>query len=223
MNDPSPDVRPTQGVAIAAVILAAGRSSRMGAHKLLLPLAGKPLLAWSLAAACASSARPVIVALGRAADEARAALPTGSYSFVVNPHFAEGMGTTLALAVASLPASVAGTVILLGDQPFMTTTAVEAVLTEARAQPERIVMGAYGSRRGHPIYLPRRVFGEALALREDEGARGIIAREGDAVLTVPLADPDALLDVDTEADYQRAQALAQRLSQPEQPGQPEEG
>jgi len=198
---------------IAAIILAAGRSSRMDAHKLLLPLNGKPLLAWSIASACDSTARPVIVTLGRAADEVAAALPTGPYTIVVNQRFAEGMGTSLARAIASLPPAVAGALILLGDQPFMPTAAIDAVLAAARAQPARIVTGAYGQRQGHPVYLPRRVFAEALALRDDAGARSIVAREADAVLRIPLEDEHAVFDVDTLSDYQQAQEIARRLAQ----------
>lgn len=194
---------------IAAIILAAGRSSRMSAHKLLLPLRDKPLLAWSIAAACASSARPIIVALGRAAQEVAASLPVGPYTTVVNQRFEEGMGTTLALAVSQLPAAVAGVVVLLGDQPFMPTSAIEATLAVARAHPEQIAMGAYGEQRGHPVYLPRRLFSQLLALQGDEGARTIIARERNDISLAPLTDALAQFDVDTDEDYQRAQTLAQ--------------
>ncbi|HEY7850552.1 MAG TPA: nucleotidyltransferase family protein [Ktedonobacterales bacterium] len=216
MSEPGKNMRGAATVSVAAIILGAGRSSRMGAHKLLLPLNGKPLLAWSLAAACGSRARPVIVALGRAADEVTAALPAGPYQVVVNSHFAEGMGTTLALAVGHVPPDAAGALVLLGDQPFMPTAAIEAVLSAAQAQPERIAMGALGKRRGHPVYLPRRVFAEVQALRTDEGARAIIAREVEDITLVSLdnlADELALLDVDTLEDYHRAQTLAQRLAQ----------
>lgn len=204
---------PESPLPIAAIILAAGRSARMGAHKLLLPLGGKPLLAWSIAAVTNSQARPVILALGRAADEVAAALPAGPYDVVVNPRFAEGMGTTLALAVGRLPPDAAGTLVALGDQPFMPTTAIEAVLAAARSEPARIVMGVYGQRQGHPVYLPRRVFPQLQALRDDEGARAIIAREADAVLRIQLDGEHALLDVDTLEDYQHAQALAEALAQ----------
>lgn len=203
--------------AIAAIILGAGASSRMGEHKLLLPLGDKPLIAWSVAAACASSARPVVVTLGRAAEvvagAVTAALPGASYAVVVNQRFAQGMGTSLALAIASLPAGVIGALVLLGDQPFMPTAVIEAVLAAARAQPERLAMGSYGKRRGHPVYLPRRVFPELLALGDDEGARAIIARAGDDLTLVAFADDTPLLDVDAPEDYQRAQALAERLAQ----------
>ena len=201
---------------IAAIILAAGRSERMGAHKLLLPLAGKPLLAWSLNAACASDARPVILTLGRDAAEVAAALPVGPYTTVVNARYAAGMGGSLALAIGKLDQlapMVSGALILLGDQPFMPGSAIAAILSAARAEPERIVMGGYGSRRGHPVYLPRRVFPELLALRDDEGARCVIARERAAVALVAISDEHATFDVDTQEDYQRAQEIARSLTE----------
>lgn len=198
-------------VRIAAIILAAGSASRMGAHKLLLPLGGKLLLAWSVAATCASDARPIIVALGRDAEGAAAALAPGPYTTVVNRRFAEGMGTTLALAVSQLPPDVAGTLVLLGDQPFMPTAAINAVLAAARREPERIAMGECDGQRGHPVYLPHRVFARVLALRADEGARTIIATERDSLALIPIADEHATFDVDTLEDYQRAQMLAQSV------------
>jgi molybdenum cofactor cytidylyltransferase len=194
---------------IAAIILAAGRSSRMGAHKLLLPLNGAPLLAWSLAAASASDARPVILALGRDAAMVADALPAGRYITLINPRYAEGMGVTLALAVGSLAPEVIGAVILLGDQPFMPTSTIQATLAAARAQPDRIIMGERDGRRGHPVYLPRRVFARVKALSGDEGARAIIAQEGDEITLVHIADARAQFDVDTLQDYRRAQEIAQ--------------
>ena len=194
---------------IAAIILAAGRSSRMGEHKLLLPLGDRPLLAWSLAAVCASRARPVILALGRAASEVSAHLPPGPYATVVNHRFEEGMGTTLALAVTLLPPNVAGAIVTLGDQPFMSTQAIDAVLAAARARPDTIAMGVHAARRGHPVYLPRRLFGELAALSGDEGARTVIGRERDQITLVPLDDERLVLDVDTPEDYERAKAIVQ--------------
>ncbi|HEX8982953.1 MAG TPA: nucleotidyltransferase family protein [Ktedonobacterales bacterium] len=194
---------------IAGVLLAAGRSSRMDAHKLLLPLAGKPLIAHSLSAACASHARPILLMLGRSATQVEAALEPGSYSVVVNPRYTEGMGTTLALAISSLPVEVIGAIILLGDQPLMTTAAIDTVLSAARQHPEHIIMGQYANHTSHPVYLPRRVFGQVTTLTGDAGARSIIAAERQALITVPIADEFAAFDVDTLEDYARAQALLQ--------------
>lgn len=195
---------------IAVIVLAAGSSSRMGAHKLLLPLGGKPLVAWSVAAACASQASTVIVALGRSAGEVAEALPEGLFTTVVNTGYADGMGTTLALAVRQLPPDVLGTLVVLGDQPLMPASAINAVLAAARKQPNRVTMGDYGGRRGHPVYLPRRVFPQVLALTGDEGARSIIAAEhGDIGLVSIVGAEHALLDVDTPEEYSRVQALLQ--------------
>ncbi|HZC07131.1 MAG TPA: nucleotidyltransferase family protein [Ktedonobacterales bacterium] len=202
---------PVSGGPVAVIILAAGRSTRMGEHKLLLPLGDKPLLAWGLAAACASRARPIILALGRSAAEVAAALPDGPYTTVVNEQFAEGMGTTLALAVAHLPANVIGTIVTLGDQPFMTSQAIDDVFAAAQAQPDQIIMGVFGGKRGHPVYLPGRLFGELLSPTGDEGARTVIARERGKLSLVTLEDERAFFDVDTAEDYQRAQVIAQSL------------
>lgn len=194
---------------IAAIILAAGRSSRIGAHKLLLPLNGRPLLAWSLAAACASDARPVILALGRDAEMVADAIPVGRYTTIINPRYAEGMGVTLALAVKALAPEIIGAVVLLGDQPFMPTRVIQATLAAALAQPDRIVMGEHDGRRGHPVYLPRRVFARVATLSADEGARAIIAQEAGEITLVHIEEAHAQFDVDTLQDYRRAQAIAQ--------------
>lgn len=208
----APGVAQSQaGQPVAAIILAAGRSSRMGEHKLLLPLGGKPLLDWSVEAALASSARPLVVALGRDADALRAALPAGDYTTVVNPRYAQGMGTSLALAVSMLVAQFApdilGTLILLADQPLMTPDIINAVLRAALGSPERIAMARYPARPGHPVYLPRRLFPRIQSLNGDQGARQLIAEEQGALTWVTVADERALLDVDTPEDYQRAQSL----------------
>jgi molybdenum cofactor cytidylyltransferase len=200
--------------AIAAIVLAAGSSSRMGAHKLLLPLGSRSVIAWSVAAACASQASDVIVVLGRDAVTVQAALDPGRFHTLTNQAYARGQGTSLAIALAAVPQLAIGVVVLLGDQPFMTAAAINHVLIAARHEPDRIVMGLVGERTGHPVYLPRRLFGELVALNGDAGARDIVARERAQVVRAPLHNDLAHLDIDTLEDYQRARALAYRLQEP---------
>lgn len=200
---------------ICAVVLAAGSSSRMGTHKLLMPLGGRPLVAWSVLAANSSQADEVLIILGRDADVARKALPAGSYRVLINPRYEAGQGTSLALAVAELPKLTIGIVALLADQPFMTAAAINRVLNAARREPERIIQSVADGGAGHPVYLPRRVFPGLQALNGDTGAREIIAREHADVLLEPIENNLAQFDVDTPEDYARALTLAHLL--PSQP------
>ncbi len=196
---------------ISLAVLGAGASSRMGEHKLLLPLAGKPVIAWSALAASVSQAREVLIILGRDASAVQAALPPGRYHALINPEFARGQGTSLALAVKSTSAVSAGLIITLADQPFMDTASIDRVIVAAEQWPDRIIMGSVNGRAGHPVYLPRRLFADLLALSGDVGAREIIARERATVIEEPLTNELAHLDVDTNEDYQHALTMAYRL------------
>lgn len=205
---------PDKQTNIVVVILAAGASSRMGQHKLLLPLAGKPVIAWPVLAACASRASEVILIVGRDAQAVRAALPPGRHRTLINTDYERGQGTSLALAAAFTSSEVAGLIVLLADQPFMDTNSIDRVFLAAEREPDRIIMGSVLSHAGHPVYLPRRLFADLRALSGDRGARDIISRERASALLEPLANDFAHFDVDTSSDYQRALELAYRLESP---------
>jgi molybdenum cofactor cytidylyltransferase len=193
---------------IGAVVLAGGRSSRMGdAHKLLLPLGGRPVAAYALDAALGSGADPVVVVLGHRADDVRAALPAGGYQVVVNAEYAAGMSTSLRAGIAALPIDVAGAVMLLADQPLITGEIVARVIAEARASGRGIVTASFGGGRGTPVYFARALFAELLAVTGDEGGRAVIARHPADVAVVELADDAAALDVDDPEQYTRLRAL----------------
>ncbi len=207
---------------IGAIILAAGRSTRMqalGTPKLLLPLGGRPLITYAVAAVSASRADPLIVVLGNAADRAQAALDEWAaasgataprWQTVVNPHFAQGMANSLCVGITALR-SVApdaiGTLILLADQPLVTTALIDTLLDEASATPEAITAASYGGQRGHPIYFPAALFGELQAVTGDTGGRSIIARHPNLLRLIAIADAEAALDVDHPEDYDRITAL----------------
>ena len=196
---------------IPVVVLAAGASSRMGRHKLLLPIGEKPLVAWSTLAACASHASEVVLILGRDAPDVEAALPPGRYRILFNADFEHGQGSSLALAAASVEPASVGIIVLLADQPFMDRDSVDRVLLAAQREPERIIMGGVNGHAGHPVYLPRRVFAQVRALSADKGAREIIAAERGDVRIEPLVNDLAHFDVDTSKDYQRALEMDYRL------------
>lgn len=200
------------GRRIGAVVLAGGRSSRMGAHKLLLPLGGRPVATYALDAARSSGADPVVVVVGHQAEDVRAALPAGDYQVVVNAAYAAGMSTSLRAGIAALPPDAAGAVILLADQPLVTGEIVARVIAEARASGRGIVTASFDGRRGTPVYFARALFPELMTVVGDEGGRSVIARHPADVAVVEFADTAAALDVDDPEQYARLQAVWERYA-----------
>jgi molybdenum cofactor cytidylyltransferase len=196
------EIRP----AIAAIVLAAGKSSRMGANKLLLPLDGHPLVWYAINTACASSADVVLVVLGNEAERVAAALPQGRYRRVDNPRFADGLSTSLQAGLDALPKNVDGALILLADMPFTASATVEALLAAARETPDQIAAMNQGGRPIPPVYWPRALFAALHDIHGDEGGRSLLMLSPEAVRLVAMAQPDEALDVDAPEDYQRIQA-----------------
>lgn len=201
--------------AIAVVVLAAGRSSRMGAHKLLLPLGSRPVVAHAVDAAERSSAEFVVVVLGHEVEQVRAALPIGRAHTVVNGAYTEGMASSLrvglAAAEAEASAPLAGILVTLGDQPLVSAAHLDALLAAARAEPDALFAATYGGVRGTPTYLPSVTFDEVRALTGDEGGRSILRRHLGWLRPVALTPPQVGLDCDTPEDYQRIQQAWARL------------
>ncbi|HEX9036270.1 MAG TPA: nucleotidyltransferase family protein [Ktedonobacterales bacterium] len=210
MKEPS---NPTPPVTV--VVLAAGASSRMGEHKLLLPLGGRPLVAWSVAAASDSKASDVWVILGRDAASIEAMLPPGRYRTIRNAVYSRGQSASLALAASAAPAGSVGIIVLLADQPFVTAELIDHVLAAVSESPDRVIMCTAHGHQGHPVYLPRRLFAALQTLTGDIGARDLIASEHDSVRLVATEDNWAQFDVDTPEDYQVALSLAYRLTSSE--------
>src|SRR5690348_1454819 len=188
---------------IAAIVLAAGKSSRMGANKLLLPLDGHPLVWHAVRTACASSADVALVVLGNEAERVAAALPPGRYQRVDNPRFAEGLSTSLQAGLDALPEDIDGALILLADMPFTSPATVEALLSAAREEPERIAAMNQGGRPIPPVYWPRALFAALHDIHGDEGGRSLLMLSPEAVHLVEPAGSDETLDIDTPDDYQR--------------------
>lgn len=184
---------------IAAIVLAAGRASRMGSNKLVAELDGEPIVRRTVRAVLASRARPVIVVTGHEADAVRSALAGLDVIFVHNPDFADGMSTSLRAGVAAAGA-VDGALICLGDMPRLEAAHFETVLDAYRAgSPEDIVVPTFDRKRGNPVLWPRAYFAEIAALSGDVGARALLDRHAENVRLVAIDDSAILVDVDTPA------------------------
>ena len=188
---------------MAAIILAAGRSSRMGSHKLLLPFRGRPIVNWVLAAACASQADPVIVIIGHEAEKIDAALRAERWFLAIhNPWYVEGMSTSLRIGLAATRKDVDGAIILLGDQPLVTAEIINAMIAESAREPDAIIAASYEGRRGNPVLFPRQYFAELDTSTGDEGGRSVLARHSEQVRLMEIDDALAGFDVDTPEEYQ---------------------
>ncbi len=196
---PREEAAQEKGRAIAAVILAAGRSTRMGGpNKLLAEIGGRPLVRIAVEEALASRARPVIVVTGHQREQVEAALQGLDVKRVHNPNFADGLSTSVKTGLAAVPESADGAVVCLGDMPQVRAPLIDKLI--AAFDPERIalvVIPTIDGKRGNPVIWSRRFFPELMALEGDVGARNMIARYAEAVVEVPLTDTAALIDVDT--------------------------
>jgi molybdenum cofactor cytidylyltransferase len=182
---------------LAALVLAAGRSSRMGdANKLTQILRGKPLVRHAVLAALASQASPVLVVTGHEADKVRQALEGLDVSFIHNPDYAEGMATSLKAGLAALPATAAGAAVLLGDMPNVTPAIIDRLIAAAAPEAKAVVPTLLGQ-RGNPALLMRSLLPDVLKLSGDQGARKLLEAAGDAVIDIALDDPAIALDIDT--------------------------
>jgi molybdenum cofactor cytidylyltransferase len=184
---------------VAAIILAAGRSTRMGGpNKLLAELDGRKLVRIATEQALASRASDVIVVTGHQADLVEQALSGLKVRFVRNPDFAGGLASSVKAGIAAVPATVDGAIVCLGDMPLIDAHLIDRLI-EAFA-PERgnlIVVPVADGRRGNPVLWSRRFFNELMTLDGDIGARHVIAKHSEAVAEVPVEGDGAFLDIDT--------------------------
>ena len=197
---------------IAAVVLAAGRSTRMGAiNKLIAEIGGKPLVRIAAEQALASRAKPVTVVTGHEHERVEAALAGLPVRFVHNPDYADGLGTSLKAGIAAVPADADGVVVCLGDMPQVDAGLIDKLI--AAFDPERgglVVVPSIDGRRGNPVVWSRRFFHDLTAISGDIGARHLIGSYAEAVVEVPVAGEAALTDVDTPESLSAVKAEIER-------------
>lgn len=184
---------------IACIVLAAGRSTRMGAaNKLLTDVGGKAMVRWVAEAALASGARPVLVVTGHQGADVRAALAGLEVAFVENPDYAAGLSTSLKAGIGAVPASADGGLVMLGDMPLITGAHLDRLIAAfAEHKGCAIIVSAHAGKRGNPVLWPRACFGEMLQLDGDAGAKRLMAAHAAEILEVDLGTDAIFVDVDT--------------------------
>lgn len=194
---------------LAAIILAAGESKRMaGHHKLLLPLAGKAMIAWTVETILAAGLDDVIVVLGHEAAAVQKTLNKKPVRFALNPHYRRGMASSIQAGLAALAPQTQTIMIALADQPLITAAEINFMIAEFFRAPEKTIgVPTFNGQRGHPVLWDRRYREEMLALQGDVGCKSILARHPEAVLEIAMPARNILEDADTPEAYARLSAL----------------
>jgi molybdenum cofactor cytidylyltransferase len=186
---------------VSGVILAAGRSSRLGRPKQLLDFDGEPLLRGLVRHAVASRLDEVVVVLGHRATEVATAIGEWGQRVVVNPDFAAGLSTSVRVGLGAVAADAEAVMFLLGDQPEIGAEIIDAVIGRHRATEAPIVMPTYGGIPANPVLFGCALFPELALVTGDEGARSVVKRHREEIAYVPVASGAPPRDVDTEEDY----------------------
>ena len=190
---------------IAAIVLAAGLSRRMGQAKLLMPVGGRAIVRYVVESVLAGGVDLVWVVTGPDVEPIEAALAGLEAQIAVNPAPEEGQAGSVRAGIAALPASVDAVLIALGDQPSLAPSIIPALLAARRTSPKLIVAPRYRDGQGNPVLFKREIFPELLRLTGDQGARPIIQKEPARVEWVEL-DLPMPPDVDTLDDYEKIRA-----------------
>ncbi len=188
---------------IAALVLAAGRSRRMGgANKLIATVGGRPLVRIAAEAALASRARPVIVVTGHDAGAIEGALAGLAVSCAYNPDHRAGLSTSLKAGLAALPAGLAGVVVMLADMPEIGPAVVDRLIDALRGETD-IVVPVWEGKRGNPVLWGAGWFARLAAVEGDTGGRQLIAANPELVVAVAM-DAAVTRDIDTPEALRKA-------------------
>ncbi len=195
---------------VPVVLLAAGRSSRMGGpNKLLASFDGKPLVRRAAETALASKAAGVTVVTGHQRGRVEEALAGLDVSFAYNPDFATGLASSLKAGIAKVPQDATGAMIVLGDMPGIADMDINRLIRAfAKGEGKSVVRATHEGRRGNPVILPRSLFGAVAHLEGDTGARHLVEAEGLDVIDVEIGEA-AAVDVDTPEAMSRAGGVLQ--------------
>jgi molybdenum cofactor cytidylyltransferase len=185
---------------IAGIVLAAGESRRMGTNKLLLPVAGEPLVRYACRRALAAGVDPLIIVLGQEGERVREALAGFDCRFALNEEPGGPMSSSLHCGLKCVPADVAAAVVMLADMVNVTEHMVRALMFVARKSTAPLVVSRYGATLAPPVLFRRTLFTELLLSTGEGCGKAVVEHHREAALYVdwPLA---ALVDVDTPEGF----------------------
>ncbi|KPK43171.1 MAG: hypothetical protein AMJ65_06585 [Phycisphaerae bacterium SG8_4] len=192
---------------ICAVVLAAGLSRRMGTQKLLLPFAGKTVVAHIVDQIIASTVDDVHVVVGHEGGQVSRELSDRPVSVVTNPDYKSGMLSSVRCGLTALGQQCRAVLVVLGDQPSITSKLIDQMLESFTTTEKQILVPFYNGRRGHPVLFSAGYRDEILTHYDDVGLRGLLHAHPDEVFELRVPSSAVLLDMDCPEDYRRQLAL----------------
>lgn len=188
---------------VAAVVLAAGMSRRMGTPKQLLRIDGKTVLERTLENVRKSAIDEIVLVLGFAAEAVEKEISTQDIKVVRNAGYEQGMGTSLRAGIADVSDRTKAALIVLADQPFVQAATLNRLIEHHRAKKAQIVIPLFRGFRGNPVLLDRSIFPEMQALSGDVGCRALFGSHTENIHKLAVNDAGILQDIDSRDDFER--------------------
>ena len=186
---------------VSAVVLAAGLASRMRHPKLLLKLGGRSVIRRVVESASSSGVMETVVVLGHGAEVIAQEIAGFPVRAVLNPDYASGMASSLRVGLGAVSPEADAALILLGDQPLVTSEVINRIIGAFESSGNPIVAPVYNGVQGNPVCFARALFPALSALEGDRGAKAIIGEDPNRVEWVAFESDLPLRDLDVEADY----------------------
>lgn len=185
---------------IAALILAAGMSSRMGTAKQLLPYKQTTLLGWAIENAIKSEVNAVYCVLGANAKEITATISKHPIQIIHNTNYQKGLSSSIISGIEHIKTlAYDATLIMLCDQPNVNSKYINTLLSEFKSKPNYIIASLYKNVKGVPAIFPKEQFPKLLNLKDDKGAKLLLNASNNSVIAIET--PIDLFDIDTPEDY----------------------
>ena len=195
---------------ICAIVLAAGRSRRMGVQKLLLPFGSKTVITHIVDQLTASSVDEVHVVVGCQGKRVSRELSGRPVSIVNNSNYKSGMLSSVRCGLGAMPKQCHAVLVVLGDQPSVTTKLIDQMLQTFASAEKQILVPLYQGKRGHPIVFSAAYRKEILTHYDSVGLRGLLYAHKEDIFELPVKTSGVLSDMDYPEDYQRELALLEK-------------
>jgi molybdenum cofactor cytidylyltransferase len=185
------------------MILAAGKSRRMGQPKLLLPFGEKTIIETIVEKVVSSRVDNTLVVLGSEREEVEQKIKNFPVQVAFNADYPNGMLSSVLCGLRTLPEDTQAVVVVLGDQPSVSKEVIDKIVDAYQETGKGIVLPVFKKERGHPVIIDMKYKDEIERLSPDIGLRGTVYSHPEDILEVEVDTPNILKDIDDEADYKR--------------------